>query len=163
MTDDLVNGVRLLNNLEEGSSKLIQILMLGQNGLMDTINRAEMEPFRQRIATLEIMGKMDPGRIRNYISHRIRVAGGTVDVFNETGWEAICRAFANEGTPRVINSLCDKSLGIAFEGGKKAAAVDDVYKAAQGLGLQKEVYFYKISLKQKEHDTAISSKDTQIN
>ena len=35
--------------------------------------------------------------------------------------------------------------------------VDDVYKAAEGMGLQKEVFFYKIKLKKQKHETHIPS------
>ena len=152
MTDDVVNGIRMLNNLEEGSLKLIQILLLGQEELLAIINRPEMEPFKQRIATLEIVGKMNTERMHHYISHRIHVAGGEASLFADTGWEAMDRAFNGGGTPRIINSLCDRSLTVACERGKKSVDVDDVYEAAQGLGLQKEIYFYKISLKQKERE-----------
>jgi len=55
MADDVLDGIRILNNLEVGSTKLIQILLLGQEELMKTINRPELEAFRQRIATLEMM------------------------------------------------------------------------------------------------------------
>ena len=149
MTDDTLNGVRMLNNLEEGSTKLIQILLLGQEELIDTINRPEMEAFKQRIATMEIMGKMDSNGIRKYISHRIHVAGGRQSIFDDTGWEALMLAFGSGNTPRIINLLSDRSLNAAFEREKTAVDVDDVYKAAEGMGLQKEVFFYKIALKEK--------------
>lgn len=45
MTEDVINGIRLLNNLEEGSLKLIQLLLLGQDELMEKINRPEMATF----------------------------------------------------------------------------------------------------------------------
>lgn len=152
MSDDIFNGIRLLNNLEIGSSKLMQILLLGQVEIMDIINKPEMEPFKQRIATLEIMGKMNAERIREYISYRIKVAGGSSSLFAETGWEALHHAFGSENIPRLINSLCDKSLTVAFENKKTSVDVDDVYKAAEGLGLQKEVFFYKIKLKKQNQE-----------
>ena len=157
MSDDTINGIRLLNNLEEGSTKLIQILLLGQEELMRTINRPEMEPFKQRIATLEVLGKMNADRIRKYISHRIKVAGGQPSIFADTGWEALVLAFGSGSTPRVINSLCDRILNMAFEREKTIIDVDDVYEAAQGMGLQKEIFFYKVALKQKERKEQVPS------
>jgi general secretion pathway protein A len=157
MSDDTINGIRLLNNLEEGSTKLIQILLLGQEELMGTINRPEMEPFKQRIATLEVLGKMNADRIRKYILHRIKVAGGQPSIFADTGWEALVLAFSSGSTPRIINSLCDRTLNVAFEREKKIIDVDDVYEAAQGMGLQKEIFFYKVALKQKERKEQVPS------
>ncbi len=157
MSDDMVNGIRLLNNLEVGSTKLIQVLLLGQEEILEIINRPEMEPFKQRIATMENMGRMNAERIRMYITHRIQVAGGSPSILTDTGWEALIIAFGKENIPRVINSLCDKSLTVAFEREKTAVDVDDVYEAAQGMGLQKEVFFYKISLKQKDKNKQVST------
>ena len=160
MTDDVMNGIRLLNNLEEGSHKLIQILLLGQEELMKIINKPEMGPFKQRIASLEILGKMDGDRIRKYILHRIQVAGGSPSIFSDTALEALVLASATEGVPRIINSLCDRSLNVAFEKEKTTIDIDDIYEASERLGLQKEVFHYKMALKIKqvafsgENDTA---------
>ena len=150
MTDDTLNGMRLLNNLEEASSKLIQILMLGQEEIMKTINKPEMEAFKQRIAALEIIGKMDADKIRKYVAHRIHVAGGQSSIFSDTGWEALVLAFSSGGTPRVINSLCDVALSVAVDRKKTVVDVHDVYAAAEGMGLSKEIFHYVVSLKNKE-------------
>jgi len=150
MTDDTLNGIRLLNNLEEASSKLLQILLLGQEEIMETINRPEMEPFKQRIAALEIIGKMDADKLHKYIAHRIHVAGGQSSIFSDTGWEALVLAFSSGGTPRVINSLCDVSLNVALERKKTVVDVHDVYAAAEGMGLSKEIFHYVVSLKNQE-------------
>jgi len=149
IADDVLDSIRILNNLEEGSVKLIQILLLGQDELMERIKRPEFEPFRQRIAILEMIGRMPPERIKKYVSHRIQVAGGNPSIFTETGWEALCKAFFSGSTPRIINSFCDKSLHVAFEREKKAIDVDDIYEVAQEMGLSKEVFHYKIELRHK--------------
>jgi general secretion pathway protein A len=150
MTDDVLSGIRMLNNLEEGPSKLIQILLLGQEEFMKTINRPEMEPFKQRIATLEMLGKMSTDGIGKYVSHRIHVAGGQASIFSDTGWKALFKAFESGSTPRVINSLCDRSLYVAFDRGNTAVDADDVYEAARGTGLEKEIFFFVVELRKKE-------------
>jgi len=152
MSEDIFNGIRLLNNLEEGSTKLIQILLLGQEEIMDAINKPEMEPFKQRIAALEILGKMDSEKIQKYISHRIQIAGGHPDIFSETGWEAISLAFKPAGTPRTINSLCDRTLQVACEKEKEFIDAHDVYEATQKIGLVTDVFHYIVSLKSKQRE-----------
>ncbi len=142
MSGDVINGIRLLNNLEEGSIKLIQMLLLGQEELMEIINRPEMEPFKQRIATLEILGKMNIDTMRKYVSHRIQVAGGTPVLISDTGWEALSIAFGSGGTPRTINSLCDRSFNIAFEREKPVVDALDIYEATQRMGLRTDVFHY---------------------
>ncbi len=151
MTDDVLDGIRILNNLEEGSTKLIQILLLGQMEIMEKINRPEMQPFKQRIAALEIIGQMDADRIRKYISYRIEVAGGQSSLFSDTGWEALVLASGTGGgIPRVINSLCDRSLNAAFERQKTIVDIDDVSEVAEGMGIDKEIFHYKIALRSKK-------------
>lgn len=159
ITDDVLDSIRILNNLEQGSKKLIQILLLGQDELAVNINRPGMEPFKQRIATLEAIGKMNAGRIRKYVMHRIGVAGGSEDIFGETGWEALCRAFGPESTPRTINSFCDRALSLAFEKEKDAVDVDDVYEAAQSMGLDKEVFHYRLEVMKKAKEAPAAAAD----
>jgi len=144
LSGQLMRPYILILGLFQPQDKLIQIMLLGQEELIQKIARPEMEPFRQRIATMEVLGKMKAERIRHYISHRIQVAGGSPSIFEETGWEAISKAFDSEGTPRLINSLCDRTLNVAFERKKITADVDDVYEAAKAMGLQKEIFFYKL-------------------
>lgn len=150
MSDDVINGVRLLNNLEEGAVKLIQLLLLGQEEFLEMINKPEMEPFRQRIATLETLGKLNVDGVRKYVSHRIQVAGGNPALISNTGWEALTIAFNTGGTPRMINALCDKSFNVAFEREKTVVDAQDVYEATQRIGLVTDVFHYIISLKDKE-------------
>lgn len=158
MSDEVINGVRLLNNLEEGPIKLIQLLLLGQEELMELINKPEMEPFRQRIAALENLGKLNVDGIRKYVSHRLQVAGGSPDLISDTGWEALSIAFNLGGTPRMINALCDRSFNVAFERGKSVVDAEDVYEATQRIGLITDVFHYIISLKDKER----KSQDSQL-
>jgi len=162
MADDVLDGIRILNNLEVGSTKLIQILLLGQEELMKTINRPELEPFRQRIATLEMLGKMNAERIRKYVAYRLQVAGGSPSLLTDTGWEALALAFGSGSTPRVINSLCDRSFNAALEREKTIVDVDDVYEAAQAMGLQKDIFFYKISLKKGNKEKELPSDTPEV-
>lgn len=150
MTEDVINGIRLLNNLEEGSTKLIQLLLLGQEELMEKINRPEMAPFKQRIAALETLGKMNVDRVLQYIKHRIHVAGGTPELISDTGWEALTIAFGSGGTPRTINSLCDRSLNVAYERNKSVVDAQDVYEATQRMGMITDVFHYIILLNNRE-------------
>jgi general secretion pathway protein A len=143
LTDDTIDGICLLNSLEEGQTKLIHILLLGQKKILETIDRPEMEPFKQGIAVLEIIDKMNADTIRKYVAHRIEAAGGNASIFTDSGWKALALAFGSGNTPRTINSLCDRSLSVAFEREKTIVDVDDVYKAAEEMGIDNEESQYK--------------------
>ncbi|SNX58783.1 general secretion pathway protein A [Nitrosomonas ureae] len=165
MSEDVLNGIRLLNNLEEGSIKLIQLLLLGQDELMEKINKPEMIPFKQRIAALESLGKMTTDGVLKYITHRIQVAGGNPNLISATGWEAISIAFSAGGTPRTINSLCDRSFNVAYERNKSAIDAKDVYEATQRMGLITDVFHYIIMLnneeRKKQESQDIADQSTQ--
>lgn len=156
MSDDVINGIRLLNNLEEGSIKLIQLMLLGQEELMEKINRPEMEPFKQRIAALEILGKMNVDTMRKYVSHRIQVAGGSPTLISNTGWEALSIAFSAGGAPRMINSLCDRSFNVAFERDKPVVDARDIYEATQRMRLITDIFHYICLLNTREIKSQVS-------
>ena len=109
-----------------------------------------MIPFKQRISWMEVIGKLNADRIKKYISHRIKTAGGQPTIFTKTGWEAIVLASGTAGgIPRVINTLCDRSLNAAFEKGKSAVDIDDIYEAAEDQGIAAELYHYRRMIKNK--------------
>ena len=150
-TNDLLNGIRILNNLEEGPTKLIQILLLGQMEILETLKKPEMKSFMQRIASLEKIGHMNADKIHQYISHRIKMAGGKPSIFTETGWKAVVIAsVTGGGVPRVINSLCNRSLNTAFEKGKTAVDIDDISTVAEEMGIFKDLFHYKITTENKK-------------
>ena len=43
MSDDVLEGIRLLNNLEEGAAKLLQIILLGQQELSARLSAEALE------------------------------------------------------------------------------------------------------------------------
>lgn len=138
ITDQGLETIRLLNNLEEGASKLIQILLFGQEELSEMLTLTSREAFRQRIANFELLGCMSPPQVRDYIRHRLRVAGGDPALFPDALVEAV--AAAARGIPRLTNSLCDRALLIAFERGNGAVEAADLLKAAEDLGMYSKAF-----------------------
>jgi general secretion pathway protein A len=124
-----------------------------------------MIPFKQRIAALESLGKMTTDGVLKYITHRIQVAGGNPNLISATGWEAISIAFSTGGTPRTINSLCDRSFNVAYERNKSAIDAKDVYEATQRMGLITDVFHYIIMLnneeRKKQESQDIADQSTQ--
>lgn len=145
VSDDVLEGIRLLNNLETGSIKLVQIVLLGQPELLEILSRPELEAFKQRLTGLEIVGKMSPENESRYIAHRLTVAGAGAEIFTEEAVRAI--AIASGGIPRLTNSLCDRSLNCAYEEGKDKVSPEIVYKGAEELGLAHKVFHFMVDLR----------------
>lgn len=155
LSDEVIGGVRLLNNLEEGADKLFQIILIGQDELMDIISKPELTSFKQRITNLELIGRMDKDRIHEYILHRLHVAGASEEnIFSDTGIGAV--AAATGGVPRLINTLCHRAMIEAFKRKKYLVDMDDVDEAAQEIGLGRETFRYitKTRFKEKEKQVA---------
>ncbi|MCM8823086.1 MAG: AAA family ATPase [Candidatus Omnitrophica bacterium] len=105
--------VRMLSNLETEKEKLIQVILLGQPELRDKLKKKEMEQLRQRIAVYYHILPLDKEETKNYINHRLKLAGANGKViFDNEAVEKIY--FYSRGTPRKINTLCDRALLTGF-------------------------------------------------
>lgn len=112
----VLEQIRLLSNLETDTDKLIQIVLVGQPELKEILLRSDLRQLNQRITVRYHLKPMDYTDTCDYITHRLRVAGGTNQrVFSEP---ALRRIFSfSQGYPRLINILCDRALLVGFAEG----------------------------------------------
>ena len=93
--------------------KLIQIILVGQPELRDSVDHPALRQLRQRIAFRFHLGPLDEEQTREYVHHRLRVAGP----LNEARFSdrALKDVYAySGGIPRLVNLACDKALLVAF-------------------------------------------------
>ncbi len=110
--------VRLISNLETESEKLIQILLVGQPELRDSIDHPALRQLRQRINCRFHLGPLDQEQTREYVLHRLRVAGPLNSArFSDRALEYVHRY--SGGIPRLVNLCCDKALLVAFTESQK--------------------------------------------
>ena len=140
ISDDVLESVRLLNNLEQGSIKLIQMLLIGQEEFIVKLSRPNLESFKQRIAWFEAIGKMTSLQTHEYIMHRLKVAGSQSIIFTDEAIETV--AGSARGTPRLVNTLCDRALRVSYEANKTIVDLDSVRLAADEIGLGSEVSWW---------------------
>lgn len=145
INDEVLEGVRILTNLEQGATKLLQIIMLGQEQLTEKLERPELTAFKQRIETQKVLGRMDSEKVREYVQHRLKVAGGVPGLFSDNAMEMV--AHATGGIPRVTNSLCHTAMRIVYDQHKHVIEPDDVHNAAKELGRERETFHYMIKFK----------------
>ena len=109
LTDELLEQVRLLSNLETDTQKLLQIVLLGQPELRDRLNNHRMRQLRQRITIRYHLRPLRLREVTHYIQHRLEVAGSKgLPYFTGPAIWRIHRY--SQGIPRVINTICDKCL-----------------------------------------------------
>ena len=133
----VLEQIRLISNLETDSSKLIQIVLVGQPELRTLLARAELRQLDQRITVRYHLKAMDFSDSCDYIRHRIRfAAGGSEPLSFSAG--ALNKIFRfSGGLPRLINSACDRALLLAYTSENRevspamaAAAIADLRKDA---------------------------------
>jgi len=105
--------IRLLSNFETDTEKLLQILLVGQPELLDTLDRPELRQLKQRIGLRCRLLPLTAKQIRDYIRTRLRIAGARdLGLFSDAAITRI--AEYSGGIPRLINTLCDHCLLIGY-------------------------------------------------
>jgi general secretion pathway protein A len=105
----LLEQIRLLSNLETESEKLLQIVLIGQPELNDTLALSQLEQLNQRIAVRYHITPLTEAETLAYIKHRLFVAGAKVDIEFTPGAMRMLYS-ATGGVPRRINVVCDRAL-----------------------------------------------------
>lgn len=108
LTQEMLEEIRLLSNIEKIDAKLINIFFIGQNEFNEILNREQNRAVRQRLTLNYNIDPLTPDETGEYIKHRLSVAGTTAPIFNTP---AIQEVFMySGGFPRRINVICDHSL-----------------------------------------------------
>ena len=101
--------LRMLSNFQLDDRSLIQILLLGQSQLAETLARPDMEQVNQRVIASCVLKPISAEETRAYIAHRLRCVGWKGDPAISGAALALIFA-ASEGIPRMINIFCDRLL-----------------------------------------------------
>ncbi|HEY3761786.1 MAG TPA: AAA family ATPase [Verrucomicrobiae bacterium] len=109
LTEDLLEQVRLLSNIETDDRKLLQIVLLGQPELRERLNSPRLRQLRQRITVRYHLVPLTRIEMAQYIQHRLHFAGSRgMPTFSQPAFWRIYRY--SKGIPRLVNALCDKAL-----------------------------------------------------
>ena len=85
LSDQALEEIRLLSNIETSDQKLLQILLVGQNELSSKLDRPEMRHLRQRINVNRFLSPLNYSETIQYIDHRLRQVGSSfASIFEET-------------------------------------------------------------------------------
>jgi general secretion pathway protein A len=130
LSDEMLEQIRLISNLETDSAKLLPIVLVGQPELADRLKQPALRNLKQRVALRCTLAPLDEKETASYIASRITIAGGTAAaLFTREAVQAIHTA--SRGLPRSITVICDNALMTAFASGERpvtARTVRDVLK-----------------------------------
>ena len=109
----VLEQIRLLSNLETDKEKLLQIVLVGQDNLLECLRSPQLRQLDQRVSMRCQLRPLTAEETWAYVAHRMTIAGGGSTVrFTE---KAAHRIHAiTGGIPRLINLLCDRTLLAAF-------------------------------------------------
>jgi general secretion pathway protein A len=110
--------VRLLSNFESSTSKLLQILLVGQPELKARLQLPELKQLKQRIGLRCQIPPLNRQETREYIRTRLRIAGARdVGMFSDAAVDGITEY--SGGIPRLINMVCDHCLLFGYADQKR--------------------------------------------
>lgn len=131
-SDDLLEQVRQLSNVETDDRKLLQIVLIGQPELRDRLNNPRLRQLRQRITVRYHLRALTPFETGRYIKHRLELAGANGAPYFSS--PALWRVFRySRGVPRLINAVCDKALLAGFVQQSKRISFTMVGRAIREL------------------------------
>jgi len=134
LSAEVLEEVRLLGNYEYGPDKFLQIVLLGQCELDELLDRHDLRQFKQRIALRLYIDPLTAGETVEYVRFRWAKAGGSGEPpFSADAMEAIVRW--SGGIPRLVNSICDSALLMAYGDGSSSLGLHYIRDAAMNLAM----------------------------
>src|SRR5579884_1980760 len=135
LSDEVLEEIRMLTNLETFTEKLLQIVLVGQPELEHRLKQPQLRQLRQRLTLRSKTHPLTAEETKSYINQRLRIAGSNgQEIFDANALNAIYRY--SGGIPRVINLLCEHCLVSAFVDQLKTVSANIVDAVARDFDLE---------------------------
>jgi general secretion pathway protein A len=117
LSNELLEEVRLLANIETNQDKLLSLIIAGQPELSRQLDHDSLRQLKQRVALRCELRPLTLQETAAYLAGRIRAAGGVpAQIFTR---EAVARIHeSTAGIPRTINVVADNALLAGFARGE---------------------------------------------
>ncbi len=134
LSPEMLEEIRLLSNLETSTSKLIQIMLVGQPELKELLARPELRQLRQRIVLRHHLRPFDAEETTSYVQERLRLAGYTgKGIFKRSALAALYEVTG--GVPRLVNVVCDGALLLGYARDWSTLGREAILEVARDLDL----------------------------
>ena len=134
LSTPLLEEIRLFSNLETSTDKLLQIVLAGQTELDDLFRRDDLRQLKQRISIRTRLAPFNLQQTSDYVGHRLSVAGrNAVELFPAQTMPLIYQL--SHGIPRIVNSICDNALLLAFAAQAESVSMAMLREVARDLDL----------------------------
>ncbi len=128
--------LRMLSNINSGKHMVLQLILVGQPELLDTMKRPELRQLAQRVSVDYHIKHLKLDETMEYIQARLDHVGSNKSLFTKDACAVI--HYYSRGVPRLINTLCDFSLVYAFAEDRQRVNTElviDVIKDKQQGGI----------------------------
>jgi len=120
MSPPVLTTLRILTNFEMDSRLVISLILAGDNQLRHMLESPSLEPIRRRMAHIATLRLLSRAETRDYMQHRVRIAGAPTFPFDSQASDAVFEV--SRGNLRAIDQLARKSLELAAQ--KTISTVD---------------------------------------
>ncbi|MGQ0636901.1 MAG: ExeA family protein [Planctomycetaceae bacterium] len=124
-------ALRLLLNFQRNQHHQFSLILAGQRELLSAVRR--LLPLDERLCVKCVLRAFSPTETRDYVAHRLEIAGAQRPIFAEPALRAVHELAA--GVPRRINRLCDLALLVGFADESATISAEQVESVAQELTL----------------------------
>lgn len=112
LSPEALEELRMMSNINADKDQVLQLILVGQPGLRETLRLPELQQFAQRVAVDYTLRPLNLEETWNYIRHRLKLAGGDPALFETKACAAVY--YYTGGIPRLVNVLCDTALVYGF-------------------------------------------------
>ena len=81
LSPELLEELRHLSNIEENGTRILNLVFVGQNEFNDILLEDANRALRQRIAINYDISPLTEDETKDYISHRLKIAGSEKNIF----------------------------------------------------------------------------------
>lgn len=113
LSNELLEEIRLLANVETADDKLLSLVLAGQPELAGQLDQTSLRQLKQRIALRCELKPLTRSETLTYLSGRVRAAGGVASKIFTRESAALLYQHSG-GIPRSINVLADNAMLAAF-------------------------------------------------
>ena len=131
LSNDVLETLRLLSNLETNTQKLLHILLVAQPELIEILGQQDLRQLNQRVVSRFHLLPLDKAEVANYINHRLHHAGAGGPIFDAGCIGVIFKL--TKGVPRLINLICHQALLAAYSMGDKKVSAALLKNAASEI------------------------------
>jgi len=113
LSNRVLEEIRMLSGVETTKEKVLRIILAGQPELNEKLDAPDLVQLMQRIRLRFHLTALTPEETQAYILHRLEVAGAHGRQLFDPETMAVIFRYTG-GVPRLVNTLCDTALMIAF-------------------------------------------------